>query len=73
MHYLTNMIIAAPPERMGLSGMRRGAASPIVTYDFMDARTFRAGPCSEKRKEPGPAEDRFHGNSPFPLTDFALT
>lgn len=57
---------------MGLSGMRRGAASPVMTYDFMDARTFRLGPGREKERA-GAAEDRFHGNPPFPLTDFALT
>lgn len=57
---------------MGLSGARRGAASPLVTYDFMDARTFRAGHSGEKEGA-GAAGDRFHGNPPFPLTDSALT
>lgn len=40
---------------MGLSGVRRGAAEPVLTYDFMDARTFRAGPRKrgEKKKKEG--------------------
>lgn len=59
---------------MGLSGVRRGAASPVVTYDFMDAGTFQSRPLFGwgGEKGAGAAGDRFHGNPPFPLTDFAL-
>lgn len=59
---------------MGLSGVRRGAASPVVTYDFMDAGTFQSRPLfgGGGKKGAGAAGDRFHGNPPFPLTDFAL-
>lgn len=62
---------------MGLSGVRRGAASPVVTYDFMDAGTFQSRPLfggggGGEKKGAGAAGDRFHGNPPFPLTDFAL-
>lgn len=40
---------------MGLSGVRRGAASPVVTYDFMDAGTFQSRPLfgGGGRREPG--------------------
>lgn len=45
---------------MGLSGVRRGAASPVVTYDFMDAGTFQSRPLfggggggGLRRREPG--------------------
>lgn len=44
---------------MGLSGVRRGAASPVVTYDFMDAGTFQSRPLfgggggGGRRREPG--------------------
>lgn len=40
---------------MGLSGVRRGAASPVVTYDFMDAGTFQSRPLfgGGERREPG--------------------
>lgn len=36
---------------MGLSEVRRGAASPVLTYDFMKTRTFRASPCGQRKEQ----------------------
>lgn len=56
---------------------RAGGGGVVLTYDFMDARTFRASPTKregrEKNKKERTGAGGFHGNPAFPLTDFAFT